>query len=174
MNQNNLCTPNHHINRRRPSVLENIERIAAEIVGGVPGDRSSIVWPKANRNAVPDLIRRQHRKPFIPPPILPPSWCQNLKYEIASGPRKREKLGAMKGAIGSTHLEYITVEDAVELLAAGRGNPHLHAVRDRQRLHKTDTVGNREEWLSFPVRVIGDNRVLKRKRRKDSESGRKK
>jgi hypothetical protein len=66
------------------------------------------------------------------------------------------------------------MENAVEPVAARRGNPHLNTVGNLQPLHKTGTVGNREEWLSFPVRVIGNNSVLKRKRRKNSDPARQK
>lgn len=170
--QTNLGTLNHDINRPRPSVLESIKRIAAEITGGVPGDRSSIVWPKANRNGVPPTVRRKHRKPFILPPEPLPSWCQNLKYEIASGPRKRKKSNVTKEAMGN--LECVAVKNAIEQVTSRRGYPHLDTIGNFQIIHKKNSLGNREEWLSFPVRVIGDNGILKGKRDKRSDTSRKK
>jgi hypothetical protein len=64
--------------------------------------------------------------------------------------------------------------NTVEFVAPRRGNPHLRSVRNLQGLHKIDTVGNREEWPSFPVRVIGDDGTLKRKGRNNGNSSRKK
>jgi hypothetical protein len=151
-----LSSADKHPNRRLPTVLENIERIAAEITGGVPGDRASIVWPKANRNGVKPRARRQHRKPFITPQRLPPSRYEGLQYYVSGGPGKGEERRLVKHSGTRPYVKLVAVKDSVKSVATGRGNPHLNASRNPQSLHELGVVKDRKKWLSIPVHVIGN------------------
>lgn len=110
---------NRRNNRRCPSVFENLQRLAAEITGGIPGNRSSIVWPKAQGCFVPHCVRRENRKLFVPPSVLPPSYCQHLNHEMTHTPRERKELSVLKRSGFGLDAEDVAVENALQILRGG-------------------------------------------------------
>ena len=165
----NLLRPKR-VNRRLPSVLENLDRIAANIVGGVPGYRSSIVWPKPFRDGFPLNVGVKTRKHFVFPSPLPPSYCQNLEDQETGRPRKRKKSRTMKRPARRTDIKLKAAKVTIKGGIPRGGNPHLRTVGDGKMPHEGDSLRNGKEWLTFPVLVIGNDRTFKGVSRKNSDS----
>lgn len=155
--------------RRIPSVAENLQRLAAEITGGVPGDRASVVWPKANGNGIPNFIGRENRKPIKLPKVLPPTRCHYLQDEMTSRISERKEVNISEQPRLGSDLENKASKNSVKPVSAKRRRPHLNSNGNLQPRSKTVTNPHGEKWLPVLVSVIGDDGALKRKRRKNGE-----